>query len=56
MELYQMHAFVASAVYIRSDTTIDATKTVAVVWAGSAQTLTYNAAGQLLAATNPIKL
>ena len=48
----QLSPFVASATYVRSDNAVDATKTVTVQWNGKSQTLTYNAAGQLLNATN----
>lgn len=48
-----LSAFVAAASYSRSDNVVDATKTVVVTWCDKSQTLTYNAAGQLLNATNP---
>lgn len=51
-----LSAFVAAASYSRADNVVDATKTVVVTWGGSTQTLTYNAAGQLLNATNPVRV
>lgn len=48
--------FVAAATYVRADNVVDATKTVTVQWSGSQQVWTYNAAGQLLNATNVVKV
>lgn len=48
-------AFIASGTvnYPSGDNVVDATKTAVVSSGGKSQTITYNAAGLILAATNP---
>lgn len=53
MQFVQLSPFVAGATYTRTDNTVVAGKTVVVASGGKSQTLTYNLAGELLAASNP---
>lgn len=53
MTLVQLSPFVVGHSISRADNAVDATKTAVVSAFGLTQTLTYNAAGQLLVATTP---